>query len=126
MNKMTRCLSLIAGSLLLSAPSFAAVKDANEQGFHLEITQAIEAPAEIAFEHFTNDIGSWWLSSHTWFGDAKNLSIDTKAGGCFCEINGAQQNFSIPPARIVRPTPIAGKASTVHQGRTDDRAIFFD
>ncbi len=28
----------------------------------------------------------WWDSDHTWSGDAANLSIDARAGGCFCEI----------------------------------------
>ncbi|MEE4450701.1 SRPBCC family protein [Novosphingobium resinovorum] len=28
----------------------------------------------------------WWDSDHTWSGDAANLSLDARAGGCFCEI----------------------------------------
>lgn len=27
----------------------------------------------------------WWQSEHTWSGDAKNLTLMPKAGGCFCE-----------------------------------------
>lgn len=27
----------------------------------------------------------WWSSDHTWSGDAKNLKLDLKAGGCWCE-----------------------------------------
>lgn len=29
--------------------------------------------------------GGWWSDSHTWSGDAANLSIVPQAGGCFCE-----------------------------------------
>ena len=30
-------------------------------------------------------IGSWWNSAHTWSGNASNMSLDMRAGGCFCE-----------------------------------------
>lgn len=30
-------------------------------------------------------LGRWWDSSHTWSGDAANLSLSADAGGCFCE-----------------------------------------
>lgn len=30
-------------------------------------------------------VGRWWNPSHSWSGDAKNLTIDPRAGGCFCE-----------------------------------------
>jgi hypothetical protein len=29
--------------------------------------------------------GAWWDKEHTYTGDAKNLSIDARPGGCFCE-----------------------------------------
>lgn len=28
---------------------------------------------------------TWWVSAHTWSGDAKNLTLMPQAGGCFCE-----------------------------------------
>jgi len=31
------------------------------------------------------DVGDWWNSGHTYSGDAHNLRIEEKAGGCFCE-----------------------------------------
>lgn len=31
------------------------------------------------------DIGQWWNPQHTFSGDAKNLSVDARPGGCFCE-----------------------------------------
>jgi uncharacterized protein YndB with AHSA1/START domain len=27
----------------------------------------------------------WWSSQHTWSGDARNLTLQADAGGCFCE-----------------------------------------
>jgi hypothetical protein len=29
--------------------------------------------------------GRWWNPSHSYSGDASNLSLETRAGGCFCE-----------------------------------------
>jgi len=31
------------------------------------------------------DIHQWWSPAHTYSGEAKNLSLDPQAGGCFCE-----------------------------------------
>jgi uncharacterized protein YndB with AHSA1/START domain len=31
------------------------------------------------------DVGSWWNAEHTWSGNAKNLSLDPRPDGCFCE-----------------------------------------
>lgn len=30
-------------------------------------------------------VDSWWSSDHTFSGDARNLSLDARPGGCFCE-----------------------------------------
>ena len=32
------------------------------------------------------DLASWWSGSHSYSGDAKSLSLDARAGGCWCEI----------------------------------------
>jgi hypothetical protein len=29
--------------------------------------------------------GGWWNGEHTYSGDPANMTIDAKAGGCFCE-----------------------------------------
>ena len=61
------------------------VLDKNDSSFVLQLELKIQAgPAEV-FDTFVNDIGNWWDSSHTYSGDAKNLTIDARPGGCFCE-----------------------------------------
>ena len=37
------------------------------------------------------DIDRWWPKDHSWWGAESKLSIDARAGGCFCEIAGARQ-----------------------------------
>ena len=31
------------------------------------------------------DVGNWWNSDHSFSGNAANMSIDARPGGCFCE-----------------------------------------
>lgn len=63
---------------------------------HGEVTSAgpgaflIEAEAEVAAspEQTWRALGRlprWWSSPHTYSGDASNLSLDVRAGGCWCE-----------------------------------------
>ena len=75
----------------VAAPAHAAVKDATPGGFTLENTQVVPVDADTAWRALVDDVGKWWPKDHTWWGEAKNLSIDPRAGGCFCERNGAQQ-----------------------------------
>ena len=37
------------------------------------------------YDALVGQIGSWWDPEHTYSRDAKNLSIDPRPGGCFCE-----------------------------------------
>ena len=62
----------------------ADVTSKGEAGFNLKITGVANVPPAVAYEQFL-DIGECWLSSHTWYRDASNLSVEAKAGGCFCE-----------------------------------------
>lgn len=73
----------IAAALLLAAGSaHAEVADQGPAGFQVRHVVLIAAPpAKVRAAAL--DIGKWWSSSHTYSGDAKNLSID--AAGCFCE-----------------------------------------
>jgi uncharacterized protein YndB with AHSA1/START domain len=74
-------------TLLLGIPQdFAAgdVTDSAANGFTINISVDIHAaPAEV-FSHIMN-IGEWWSSDHTYSGDAHNLSLEQRPGGCFCE-----------------------------------------
>lgn len=48
------------------------------------------------------DIGHWWNSEHTYSGDATNLSMQSTAGGCFCERWGTQ---SVAHGRVIWANP---------------------
>ena len=79
--------SVMASLLLatgLAGSAEAEVKSVAPSGFEIVETMTIHAPPEQVYAAL-GKIGQWWSSSHTFSRDASNLSLDLKAGGCFCE-----------------------------------------
>src|SRR5690606_9558303 len=75
---------LAAAAVLSATSADAEVVARGETGFTLKF--AVEAeidPADIpgAFQA----LPQWWQASHTYSGDAANLSLDLSPGGCWCE-----------------------------------------
>lgn len=81
------CVGLLA--LLLTAgharPASADVVDAGPSGFTVRTVVEIAAPAASVYTTLTTRVGDWWNPAHSWSGDARNLSIDARPGGCLCE-----------------------------------------
>ena len=80
-------LALIAIGLAagIAAPAAAAVKDAAANGFTVENERTVAVDAATAWKALTDDVDRWWPKDHTWWGRDSRLSIDARAGGCFCE-----------------------------------------
>lgn len=77
--------------LLLSLPASATVLDVAANGFTIENSLTVPTDAMTAYRALINDVGRWWPADHTWWGKVENLSIQARAGSCFCELNGEQQ-----------------------------------
>jgi hypothetical protein len=77
--------ALLALACVFSANRLAAnVVDAAAGGFTVKETMVIQAtPQDVYAKIFR--IGDWWSPAHTYSHDAHNLSIEEKAGGCYCE-----------------------------------------
>ena len=73
--------------LLAFASAFASaeVLDSAANGFTVKTTLNIKAAPDEVYRKLVHDIGEWWNSAHTFSGDAHNLSIEDRLGGCFCE-----------------------------------------
>jgi hypothetical protein len=82
MGKLSIATALAA--LLMACGAQAAVVDATPNGFQVEETADIGAPAAKVWQAI-GDWGDWWSGQHAWSGDAHNLTLDLKAGGCLCE-----------------------------------------
>jgi hypothetical protein len=63
----------------------AEVVDSAANGFTLKSTFTIQATPADVYQKLIHSVGDWWDSSHTFSGDAHNLSIEEKPMGCFCE-----------------------------------------
>lgn len=72
---------------LVATPALtsANVLETSPDSLTIETSVLVEAAPEAAFETLWRDLPRWWDSAHTWSGDSANLSLEPKAGGCYCE-----------------------------------------
>lgn len=75
---------IMAGLLVCGAANADVVAKAPD-GITIRIVADAPLDRDDAWARLV-DVASWWASSHTYSGDAKSLSLDAKAGGCWCEI----------------------------------------
>lgn len=100
-------LGLAAVVALSAAPAQADVISIGPQGFELRSVAHIAAPADKVYAAFAA-LPQWWDPEHTWFGKASNLSLDLKAGGCFCEETAKGEGVEharvawVDPGKVVR------------------------
>jgi hypothetical protein len=107
LRSLRSCVAL--ASLAVFHPAPAAVIDAAANGFTIE--NRVEVPADVmaAWKALVDDVGEWWPRDHTWWGEASELTIEPRAGGCFCERYGAQQAQHlqvafVDPGKLLRLT----------------------
>ena len=67
-----------------AAPAHADVVSATPSTFVLRAEQTVPASPAQAWAKLSR-IGDWWNSEHTYSGNAHNLTLDLRAGGCWCE-----------------------------------------
>lgn len=77
-------LGALAPFLLQAPPAGAAVLDASPGGFTVRVVGHIAATPDKVYEILINP-SRWWASDHTFSGNAANLHLDARAGGCWCE-----------------------------------------
>jgi uncharacterized protein YndB with AHSA1/START domain len=81
---MTRRIVLGLAAGLTVAPAQAAVTDVGANGFEIEHTVHIAASPAAVYATLIRP-ARWWSKDHTYSGNAGNLTLDAKAGGCWCE-----------------------------------------
>jgi len=129
MTRSSRC--FLAAAALAAAlegpPAGAAVVNVAPGGFEIKQIVHIAASPAKAYAALVEP-KLWWDSGHTFSGSAANLSLDARAGGCFCETlaNGGSVQHEV----VVRAEP--GQALVMRgalgpfQGRGVDGALSFD
>src|SRR5215217_2012944 len=84
---MTRILQAAAvlGIALLFVPAAdAKVLSQSATGFLVTHEADVAVDPKAAYDAFVK-IGRWWNDAHSFSGAAKNIAIEPKAGGCWCE-----------------------------------------
>lgn len=95
--------ALLLGSLLLpAAPAAAEVRSVDREGFVIHISQDVTATPDAIFAAFTRP-SAWWDSAHSWSGDANNLQMEPRVGGCWCET--LTQGGGVEHGRIISYNP---------------------
>mgnify|MGYP001106682812 CR=1 FL=1 len=95
-----RQLALVAA--LLAAPADAVVTADTAAGFAIEHEVVIGAPPERVYAALGQP-SAWWSSRHSWSGNAANLGLDLRPGGCFCE--RLPDGGGVEHARVVMAWP---------------------
>ena len=79
-----RRLAVACGLASLVAAAAAETSAVSPAGFTVGFEREVKATPHELFRAIGR-IGRWWNGEHTWSGDAAHLSLDLRAGGCFCE-----------------------------------------
>jgi uncharacterized protein YndB with AHSA1/START domain len=93
---------------MLAPPLRGEVIESTAAGFSVRNAATITAPPAKVYAALTEKVGGWWDPAHTFSHDARNLSVDAKPGGCFCERlpdGGGVQHMSVvyaSPGKLLR------------------------
>jgi len=66
-------------------PAVARVQEETENGFVVQLGVDVPASPDDVWEELVHP-ERWWNDANTFSGDAANLTLDPRAGGCFCEV----------------------------------------
>ena len=82
----SRIASLVCAALVTlgAAPALAAVSNVTPSGFLVTIKSTLRTSPKTTFAAL-QQVGSWWSGEHTYSGKAAAMTMEMRAGGCFCE-----------------------------------------
>jgi hypothetical protein len=111
---------LFAIVALALAPRYAAaeVADSSSGGFTVKIAISVHAAPGDVYRALIS-VGDWWSSQHTYSGSARNLSIEEKPMGCFCEklpAGGGVRHMEVVhvvPGKVLGMTGALGPLQTI-------------
>lgn len=88
---------------MATAPAQAEVRSSGPTHFTVESRAVVAATPAEAFTMLGSP-GEWWSGAHTYSGDATNMKMELKAGGCFCE-SVPRSNGTVEHMRVVHAQP---------------------
>lgn len=94
---------LFWAALMAAAPAAAEVRTSSAAGFAIESRATVQVPPAEAYAALAR-VGRWWDSQHTYSGDAANMTLEPRPGGCFCEAIPADSG-AIEHGRVIYARP---------------------
>lgn len=101
---------ILASSLTLGLagpPARAEVVDVGPSGMEIKHAFTVAAPPQKVWDILVQP-ARWWSGDHTFSGSAANLTLEPRAGGCWCETlpnGGSVQHLTVgffaPPRALV-------------------------
>ena len=91
----------------LAGPSLAETSNVSPAGFIITFREEAKATPDEVWQAIVQ-LPRWWNDAHTYSGKASNLSLETLAGGCWCERWGEGQSAQhgrvilVQPGRVIR------------------------
>lgn len=98
--RKTLLLAMLSLGLAMSGSAAARVQEQTENNFVVRQGVSVLATPEEVWQVLVRP-SQWWDDVHTFSGDAANLSLHPRAGGCFCEILPGKGNPGGAPAGSV-------------------------
>jgi hypothetical protein len=92
--------AVLLTSLAVPGPAAARIHDESDNSFVVRQGVSVPATPEEVWQVLVRP-SQWWDDAHTFSGDAANLSLHPRAGGCFCEIIPGKANPGGAPAGSV-------------------------
>lgn len=93
---------IAATAVAFAMPAQAKVASAVPHGFEVVETVSVAATPAQAYAALAQ-VGRWWNGEHTYSGDAANMRLEPRPGGCFCE--RMKDDGAIEHMRVVYAQP---------------------
>ncbi|MBS0418632.1 MAG: SRPBCC family protein [Proteobacteria bacterium] len=96
-----------AASVLVVPVATAEVTSVGAAGFEIREQIHVSAAPDAVYGSLLSP-KRWWDPQHTYSGNAQNLTLDAKAGGCWCETlpgGGSVEHLSVvyfAPGKVIR------------------------
>jgi uncharacterized protein YndB with AHSA1/START domain len=92
----------LAAVVMLATPARADIVPANPAGFMIDQRVEIAAPPAKVWATLIQP-AKWWSKENTYSGNSANLTLDPRAGGCWCE--KLKDGGSVEHMRVVMLAP---------------------
>jgi hypothetical protein len=87
----------LACAALACQPVLADTHNVSPAGFDISVRRELAASRATVYQSI-GEIGQWWNGAHSFSGNARNLSLNLAATGCFCERWGTS---SVEHGRVI-------------------------